>query len=284
MTEKIGIIKNPLTIIAIFAGIAEVSGTIVLPFISDANQLTFIYFLITFPIVLVILFFLTLNFNNKALYAPSDFLNEDNYVKIFKYDISKQEKVEVRISSDEILTQLNENILAIKNINAGKIHKLESEVKSLKENGNILEENEPFEEHNFTIVEISNFRTAPELKIILEKMGYPTRIYSSPGEDDDKNYSKLSEHKCIWLGQRVKFQSAIAVIRAAKVKYPTLTYIELTEYEEFIPDEIHDSIYIGGATSTAIESGLKSWTNEDFDRLFSVTSQKEFRELINEFK
>lgn len=48
MTEKIGLIKNPLTIIAIFAGIAEVSGTIVLPFIADENQGLFIYFLIFF--------------------------------------------------------------------------------------------------------------------------------------------------------------------------------------------------------------------------------------------
>lgn len=43
MTEKIGLIKNPLTVIAIFAGIAEVSGTVVLPFISANNQLTFIF-------------------------------------------------------------------------------------------------------------------------------------------------------------------------------------------------------------------------------------------------
>ncbi|RLJ98821.1 hypothetical protein C8N27_2730 [Tenacibaculum discolor] len=43
MTEKIGTIKNPLTIIAIFAGIAEVSGTLVLPFIVDENQLLFIF-------------------------------------------------------------------------------------------------------------------------------------------------------------------------------------------------------------------------------------------------
>ena len=45
MVEKIGTIKNPLTIIAIFAGIAEVCGTTVLPFISAANQQLFIFFI-----------------------------------------------------------------------------------------------------------------------------------------------------------------------------------------------------------------------------------------------
>jgi hypothetical protein len=44
MIEKIGSVKNPLTIIEIFAGIAEVSGTTVLPFISPENQGIFIYF------------------------------------------------------------------------------------------------------------------------------------------------------------------------------------------------------------------------------------------------
>ena len=60
MVEKVGTIKNPLTIIAIFAGIAEVSGTIVLPFIDAGNQRVFVCFLVFFPVLLVSLFFLTL--------------------------------------------------------------------------------------------------------------------------------------------------------------------------------------------------------------------------------
>lgn len=81
MVEKIGHIKNPLTIIAIFAAIAEISGTVVLPFIATANQATYVWFLIVFPITLIVLFFLTLNFNHKVLYAPSDYQNEDNFLR-----------------------------------------------------------------------------------------------------------------------------------------------------------------------------------------------------------
>ena len=43
MTEKINHVKNPLTIIAIFAGIAEVSGTIITPFIDKELQGIFIF-------------------------------------------------------------------------------------------------------------------------------------------------------------------------------------------------------------------------------------------------
>lgn len=84
MVEKVGTIKNPLTIIAIFAAIAEISGTVVLPFITEANQSTYVWFLMVFPVLLVLLFFLTLNFNHKVLYAPSDFKDEANFFKSFQ--------------------------------------------------------------------------------------------------------------------------------------------------------------------------------------------------------
>lgn len=83
MIEKIKKISNPLTIIAIFAGLAEVSGTLVLPFLNGESQELYIWFLMVFPTVLVVLFFLTLNFNHKVLYAPSDFQDEENFLKLF---------------------------------------------------------------------------------------------------------------------------------------------------------------------------------------------------------
>ncbi|MBU2839823.1 hypothetical protein HF670_09650 [Acidithiobacillus thiooxidans] len=83
MVEKIGHIKNPLTVIAVFAAIAEISGTTVLPFVAPENQATYILFLMLFPTLLVCLFFLTLNFNHKVLYAPSDWKDESNFFRLF---------------------------------------------------------------------------------------------------------------------------------------------------------------------------------------------------------
>lgn len=84
MIEKIGPVRNPLTIVAIFAGIAEISGSAVLPSISAGNQSTFIWFLMLFPLLLVVLFFATLNFNHCVLYAPSDYRNEEYFLKAFQ--------------------------------------------------------------------------------------------------------------------------------------------------------------------------------------------------------
>ena len=84
MKDKISTVKNPLTVIAIFAGTAEISGTAILPLLGAESQQTYIWFLMLFPLLLIIFFFLTLNWNHKVLYAPSDFTNEDNFVNILQ--------------------------------------------------------------------------------------------------------------------------------------------------------------------------------------------------------
>ncbi len=75
-------ISNPLTMIGIFAGIAEVAGTVVLPLVSGDLQRIFIWYVIGLPILLVVLFFITLNFNTSALYAPGDFKDEEHFMKL----------------------------------------------------------------------------------------------------------------------------------------------------------------------------------------------------------
>lgn len=106
MIEKIGPIKNPLTIIAIFAAIAEISGTVVLPFIATENQATYVWFLIVFPILLIVLFFLTLNFNHRVLYAPSDYQNEDNFLRSMPRATftEKVQKIEAELAEEEAPT------------------------------------------------------------------------------------------------------------------------------------------------------------------------------------
>ncbi|MBF6058013.1 hypothetical protein [Thiomicrorhabdus heinhorstiae] len=101
MVEKIGHIKNPLTVIAIFAAIAEISGTTVLPFIESDNQGIYIWFLMLFPVFLVGIFFLTLNFNHKVLYAPSDYKNEDNFLKSFGKATTQEKEDKLREEVEE---------------------------------------------------------------------------------------------------------------------------------------------------------------------------------------
>lgn len=80
MIDKIKAVQNPLTIIAIFAALAEVAGTVALATVDRSLQSTFVWFVMAFPTLLVLLFFATLNFNAKVLYAPSDFRDEENFL------------------------------------------------------------------------------------------------------------------------------------------------------------------------------------------------------------
>ncbi|AXI63188.1 hypothetical protein DLD99_22810 [Pseudomonas kribbensis] len=81
-----GKITNPISVIAIFAFISETSAAVSLPFLDNDEREIYIWFLISFPFYLLFLFFITLNFNYRSLYAPSDFGNDKNFLKAFKDD------------------------------------------------------------------------------------------------------------------------------------------------------------------------------------------------------
>lgn len=74
-------ITNPMTLIAMFATLSETSAAVTLPFLDDDERDLYVWFLISFPFYLLLLFFATLNFNYRSLYAPSDFDDEKHFVK-----------------------------------------------------------------------------------------------------------------------------------------------------------------------------------------------------------
>jgi len=112
-------ISNPLTVIAIFSGFAEVACTVALPRLEGNVQFIFVWFAVLFPIVLVVLFFLTMNFNRKVLYAPSDFTNEDHFLRLIEKGIEQSPKISsieeevqplVRRASEDDETDLAEQV------------------------------------------------------------------------------------------------------------------------------------------------------------------------------
>jgi len=93
-------ISNPLTIIAIFAGLAEINGTVVLGLVPENLQEIFLWFIILFPSILVVVFFLTLNYNPKVLYAPSDFSNEEKFLKNMRSGSEKFDSIQLEFTKD----------------------------------------------------------------------------------------------------------------------------------------------------------------------------------------
>lgn len=149
MIEKITKINNPLTIIAIFAGLAEVAGTVALGFLAGETQQIFIWFVMLFPAVLVLLFFLTLNFNAKVLYAPSDFKDEKNFLNTL--GVSKNlEKIQKELKSAE--KEIVSRVLSeIKN---------ENDIEKTKLSAIVKKELEPVQENVAAVrFSVSNFAT-----------------------------------------------------------------------------------------------------------------------------
>lgn len=70
-----------MTVIAIFATLSETSAAVSLPFLDNKEREIYIWFLISFPFYLLLLFFVTLNFNYRSLYAPSDFEKGKHFIK-----------------------------------------------------------------------------------------------------------------------------------------------------------------------------------------------------------
>jgi hypothetical protein len=126
MIEKIGHVKNPLTIIAIFAGLAEVFGTLVIPLMDASVQRVFVWFLMFFPVALVSGFFFLLWYKHEVLYAPSDFRSDDLFERIYtrrspiakisqeRFEEAQQEGEELDVGVDIINADNKQNDFAVK--------------------------------------------------------------------------------------------------------------------------------------------------------------------------
>lgn len=268
MTEKFGTIKNPLTIIAIFAGIVEISGTVILPFISEANQKPFIYFLVGFPILLVILFFATLNWNSKALYAPSDFTDEQNYVKMNKFDVSKQENIEVSVKKDDLLQYINESFNNFREEIVEEIGMLSVELNkgpSCSVAKSVCD----------TKIQIANTELAPALISRLTVDNFVNvEVYHFEG-GKEITYT-IEETKAIWIGNLHNVEALVKVIKIAKEVIPQLEYIQFVNHLGNLCD-----IFIGGSTETAIKRKLKKLSNEDFEFIYTSETLEEIVKVIS---
>lgn len=105
MIEKIGYIKNPLTVIAIFAALAEVSGTVVLPILDPETQKIYVWFLMGFPIFLVALFFYVLYQKHHVMYAPTDFKDDKTFKELFENSSGSAKVEKINSETEDLLVE-----------------------------------------------------------------------------------------------------------------------------------------------------------------------------------
>lgn len=80
-----GLARNPLGIIALFIVLVYGLASLVTVFAGSftaAERLPLIYFLILFPVLVLVIFAWLVSRHSGKLFAPSDFKDEENYVKM----------------------------------------------------------------------------------------------------------------------------------------------------------------------------------------------------------
>nr|VFK15029.1 MAG: hypothetical protein BECKLPF1236A_GA0070988_101192 [Candidatus Kentron sp. LPFa]VFK30839.1 MAG: hypothetical protein BECKLPF1236C_GA0070990_101211 [Candidatus Kentron sp. LPFa] len=97
MERTIKKVANPLTLIAFFSGVSESIALAVIAIMEKVGgigsplSVPLVWFSVLFPTLIVLLFFITLNFNHKVLYAPGDFENQKDFLSILSGDYDKKD-------------------------------------------------------------------------------------------------------------------------------------------------------------------------------------------------
>lgn len=84
----------------------------------------------------------------------------------------------------------------------------------------------------------------------------------------------------VWVGVRFPADRAVAAILLARRYYHDLRYVALSDKMADPPDSVHDQLFIGGSTETALRQCLKAWNDDDFKKMEGVKNQTELHALI----
>lgn len=103
--------------------------------------------------------------------------------------------------------------------------------------------------------------------------------YASPMEGEQDKRSP-EEATAIWVGSRLQAAAVIEAMKLAVAVWPHLKYVSLSTDGSDPPDEVHEQLFFGGATSTALNEGLQPWSADEIRALSSDLPQTEFHRAI----
>ena len=118
--------------------------TLALGYVSAELQHIFISFIMVFPTLLVLLFFGTLNWNHRVLYAPSDFREDASFLNALVRSRASGNIIEVKSGIDMALKVVEETISQRGELTEERVKALEDVLKESKASASIaLEQLQP---------------------------------------------------------------------------------------------------------------------------------------------
>lgn len=290
--------KNPLGLIGTFLVLTEaIAGLVIVNSnLIDIQNTILVLFIVFFPCLVLFAFYRLVTHHHEKLYSPSDYKDEQNFVRTYNRVTQKAENRRMDGFNREIdgsSAEVEKNIKLIKDVlvNVMELQKkivpnIESPTLTEDEKTNFVSSLDDYlyeieEDGQSLLVEISPMYKSFKLVEQLVQHGYSAKIYRSIIES--KEVSANAEHEAIWLGSEIPVSMATEVIKLAKSFYPHLKYIHLSDAEDGAPNFVKYQIFIGGATSTAKEFGLKALQLSDFNTIYTIEDQKELHNFVKSF-
>lgn len=290
--------KNPLGLIGTFLVLVEaIAGLVVAnSSLKDVQNTILVLFIVFFPCLVLIAFYCLVTRHHEKLYSPSDYKDEQNFVHTYNRVTQKTENRKMERfygEIDESSAEAEKSIELIKNalVDVMELQKkivpnIESPILTEDEKTSFVSSLDDYlyeieEDGQKLLVEISPMYKSHKLVEQLVQHGYSAKIYRSFIER--KEVLANAQHEAIWLGSEIPVKMATEVIKLAKSFYPHLKYIYLNDAEAGAPNVIKYQIFIGGATSTAKELGLKALQLSDFNTIYTIEDQRTLHNFVKSF-
>jgi hypothetical protein len=129
------------------------------------------------------------------------------------------------------------------------------------------------------IMEICNMRRADEVLRALKSHGFLANIYTSDFEDDLGQKTSLRLQAAIWIGSDIAPNVAVAAIKIVSKIWPHLCYLHLSS-DSNGPDYIHEQMFFGGTTSTAVQYGLRRWTKTEIEQIPDELTKETWHAIV----
>lgn len=126
------------------------------------------------------------------------------------------------------------------------------------------------------LVSVADLSGATNIVEGLKNRGFNVELF----KDASGRKEKLVDQSSIWIGLRMPPFIVLEAIKVALVAWPNLKYLQLSGDGSEPPDFVHDQLFLGGSTSTAVGRGLKSWSIEEINALNPSMSIKDFHDAI----
>lgn len=294
--DKSNFFKNPIGVIGIFLVLTEAiaSMVIVQSSLSDIQNTILVIFIVSFPCLVLFVFYLLVTKHHEKLYSPSDYKDETNFVNTYN-NATQKDEIKIRVEGDSkklINEEIDENFVIVKEalsdimtLQKKIIPTVEASVLSDDEKTDFVSSMDEYllemeEKDNSLHVSISPMYKSTKLLEELRQQGYSADIYRF-GMENKKVVSNVG-NEAIWLGSEVPVDMAVNVLKIAKKYYPHLKYVQLNDASE-APEYVKYQIYIGGSSDTAKEKRLRTLNGNDFNKLFELNTKDELHEFIKKF-